>query len=43
LAIGDALKKQIALYVDELKLVNLIKRSTDSTKLSGRIYADVLS
>jgi NitT/TauT family transport system substrate-binding protein len=40
---GNALKKQIALYVDELKLVNVIKRSTDSAKFSERVYADVLS
>jgi len=41
--VGDALKKQIALYTDELKLVNVIKRNTDSTKFVERIYADVLS
>jgi NitT/TauT family transport system substrate-binding protein len=41
--IGDALKKQIALYTDELKLVNVIKRGTDSTKFADRVYADVLS
>jgi NitT/TauT family transport system substrate-binding protein len=41
--IGAALKKQIAAYADELKLVNVIKRSTDSTKFAERVYADVLS
>jgi NitT/TauT family transport system substrate-binding protein len=41
--VGDALKKQIALYTDELKLVNVIKRSTDSAKFAERVYADVLS
>jgi len=41
--IGDQLKKQIALYIDELKLVNVIKRSTDATKFADRVYADVLS
>jgi len=41
--VGDALKKEIALYTDDLKLVNVIKRSTDSTKFAERVYADVLS
>jgi NitT/TauT family transport system substrate-binding protein len=41
--LGDALKKQIVLYADELKLVNVIKRSTDTTKFAERVYADVLS
>jgi len=41
--IGGELKKQIALYTDELKLVNVIKPSTDSAKFADRVYADVLS
>jgi len=41
--IGDALKKQIALYTDELKLVNVIRRATDPTKFADRVFADVLS
>lgn len=41
--IGDALKKQIALYTGELKLVNVIKPSTDPAKFANRVYADVLS
>jgi NitT/TauT family transport system substrate-binding protein len=41
--IGDTLKNQIALYTDELKLVNVIKPSTDSNKFANRVYADVLS
>jgi NitT/TauT family transport system substrate-binding protein len=41
--IGADLKKQIALYTDELKLVNVIKPSTDSTKFAERVYVDVLS
>lgn len=32
--VGEALKKQIAFYTDELKLVKVIKRSTDSAKFS---------
>ena len=34
---------QRALYGDELKLVNVLKRSTDTAKFAERIYADVLS
>jgi len=41
--IGDALKKQIALFTGELKLVNVIKPSTDPAKFADRVYADVLS
>jgi NitT/TauT family transport system substrate-binding protein len=41
--IGTDLKKQIALYADELKLVNVIKRNTDTVKFAERVYADVLS
>jgi NitT/TauT family transport system substrate-binding protein len=41
--IGAALKKQLLLYTDELKAVNVIKRSTDSAKFAERIYVDVLS
>jgi NitT/TauT family transport system substrate-binding protein len=41
--VGAALKKQLLLYTDELKLVNVIKKSTDSAKFAERIYVDVLS
>jgi NitT/TauT family transport system substrate-binding protein len=41
--VGDALKKQIALYTGELKLVNVIRPSTDPVKFADRVYADVLS
>lgn len=40
---GAELKKQISLYVDELKLVKVIKPSTDSAKFADRVFADVLS
>jgi len=39
---GAELKKQIALYGDELKLVNVFKQSTDTAKFAERVYADVL-
>jgi NitT/TauT family transport system substrate-binding protein len=41
--IGEPLKKQIAAYIDELKLVSVVRRSTDSAKFADRVYADVLS
>ncbi len=41
--VGPNLKRQLALYGDELKLVNVLKRSTDTAKFADRIYADVLS
>jgi NitT/TauT family transport system substrate-binding protein len=41
--VGGRLKQQLALYGDELKLVNVLKRSTDTAKFAERIYADVLS
>ena len=42
-AIGTELKRQIVLYADELKEVNVFKRSTDPTKFAERVYVDVLS
>jgi NitT/TauT family transport system substrate-binding protein len=41
--LGADLKKELALYADELKLVNVMKPSTDTAKYADRIYADVLS
>src|SRR5690242_3251791 len=41
--IGTALKQQIVLYANELKQVNVLKRSTDPTKFAERVYIDVLS
>jgi NitT/TauT family transport system substrate-binding protein len=40
---GPTLKKQLILYTDELKGVNVIKKSTNTAKFADRIYADVLS
>jgi NitT/TauT family transport system substrate-binding protein len=39
---GEALKKELALYTDELKLVSVIKPSTDTAKFAERIYEGVL-
>jgi NitT/TauT family transport system substrate-binding protein len=41
--VGAELKKQLLLYTDELRAVNVIKRSTDPAKFADRIYLDVLS
>ena len=41
--VGGDLKQQLALYGDELKQVNVLRRSTDTAKFAERIYADVLS
>jgi NitT/TauT family transport system substrate-binding protein len=41
--VGAALKNQLLLYTEELKAVNVIKRSTDPAKFAERIYIDVLS
>jgi NitT/TauT family transport system substrate-binding protein len=41
--VGATLKNQLLLYTDELKAVNVMKKSTDSTKFAERIYLDVLS
>jgi NitT/TauT family transport system substrate-binding protein len=40
---GAELKKELALYADELKLISIFKPSTDTAKYAERIYADVLS
>ena len=40
---GADLKKELALYAEELKLVNVFKPSTDVAKYANRIYADVLA
>lgn len=41
--VGTDLKRQLVLYGDELKLVNVLKRTTDTGKFAERVYADVLS
>ena len=41
--VGDDLKKELALYADELKLVGIFKPSMNTAKYAERIYADVLS
>ncbi|MGY2052602.1 ABC transporter substrate-binding protein [Methylobacterium sp. JK268] len=41
--VGEALKTELTLYAEELKLVSVMKPSTDPRKFAERIYADVLS
>lgn len=38
---GDALRRDVALFVDELKLINVIRPSTDTAAFSETIVADV--
>jgi len=40
--LGAELKKQLALYAEELKLVNVFKPTTDINRFADRIYADVV-
>ncbi|MGO4156357.1 ABC transporter substrate-binding protein [Cupriavidus sp. YAF13] len=40
--VGADLKKELAQYTDELKLVSVIRPGTDSNKFAERIYANVL-
>jgi len=41
--LGDALKRELALYAEELKSVQVLKRSTDPVQFAERIYGDVFS
>jgi NitT/TauT family transport system substrate-binding protein len=41
--VGGDLKRELALYADELKLVGIFKPSMNTAKYAERIYADVLS
>jgi NitT/TauT family transport system substrate-binding protein len=41
--VGADLRQEIALYVDELKGISVIKPSTNSDRFAGKVYADVLS
>ncbi|MFG1478001.1 ABC transporter substrate-binding protein [Xanthobacter sp. V4C-4] len=41
--VGSALKEEIALYAEELKVVQVFKPSTNSQRFAEKVYADVLS
>jgi NitT/TauT family transport system substrate-binding protein len=38
---GAQLKNELKLYADDLKVVSVIKQSTDTTKFADKIYVDV--
>lgn len=41
--VGEPFKRELRLYAEDLKLVNVLKPTTDPAKYAERIYADVLS
>ncbi|PKU22131.1 ABC transporter substrate-binding protein [Telmatospirillum siberiense] len=41
--VGEPFKRELRLYAEDLKLVNVLKPTTDPTKYAEKIYADVLS
>ncbi|WP_322069180.1 ABC transporter substrate-binding protein [Paraburkholderia bannensis] len=41
--VGDAFRKEIALYADDLKTVGVVNASTDSNHFASRVFADVLA
>jgi NitT/TauT family transport system substrate-binding protein len=41
--VGAALKKEISLYTEELKLVHVIKPGVDPARFADRVFADVLT
>jgi NitT/TauT family transport system substrate-binding protein len=40
--VGDAFKKEIALYADDLKSVGVLNSGTDSNRFANRVFSDVL-
>ena len=40
---GDAFKKEISLYADDLKSVGVLNASTDSDRFAKRVFTDVLA
>ncbi len=40
---GPALKEELALYADELKLVHVLRSSTNTARFADKVYADVLT
>jgi NitT/TauT family transport system substrate-binding protein len=41
--VGQDLRQEIAAYADELKLVQVIKQSTNTAKFADKVYANVLT
>ncbi len=40
---GPELKKELAVYISDMKLIGVLKPSTDPDKFANRIYNDVLA
>jgi NitT/TauT family transport system substrate-binding protein len=41
--VGDAFKKEISLYADDLKAVGVLNSGTDSNRLADRVFSNVLA
>lgn len=41
--VGDAFKKEISLYADDLKTVGVLNSGTDSTRFANKVFSDVLA
>lgn len=41
--VGDAFRKEIALYADDLKTVSVLNAATDSDRFATRVFSDVLA
>lgn len=41
--VGDAFKKEISLYADDLKAVGVLNSGTDSNRLAERVFSNVLA
>jgi NitT/TauT family transport system substrate-binding protein len=41
--VGDALKRELQAYADDLKTVSVFKSSTDTAKFAERVYVDIFS
>ena len=41
--VGDALKRELQAYADDLKTVSVFKSSTDTAKFAERIYVDIFA
>jgi NitT/TauT family transport system substrate-binding protein len=41
--VGDAFRKEIALYADDLKSVGVLNAGTNSDRFSSRVFSDVLA
>lgn len=42
-AVGEAFKKEISLYADDLKAVGVLSSGTGSNRLADRVFSNVLA